>query len=217
MVEPVPAAQAALAHDPRAPRRHPDKHAQATGPTATGHGWLRFVTSVDYSSPADLRTAHRRGFSWQWKRGGSRQLGLWSSPEPVDRRGSFCLVPLGNDWTRGAWCGIRSAPGSGDRRPTGDPTNHRTVLTRSAHLLRQRYGREGHRARKVPGRTVLFDREVLRVLGLAAQKDLLTDHPRAGPPRCALYSTGAEDGSVPSAHRTHSAAPDGTAASRRSS
>lgn len=70
------------------------------------------------------------------------------------------------------------APGSGDRRPTGDPTNHSTVLPGSAHLLRQRHGREGHSAREVPGRTVLSDREVLRVLGLAAQKDLLTDHPR---------------------------------------
>jgi hypothetical protein len=28
------------------------------------------------------------------------------------------------------------------------------------------------------------------VLGLAAQKDLLTDHPRTGAPRCALNSTG---------------------------
>jgi len=98
--------------------------------------------------------------------------------------GRFVWFPWANPWSRGAWCGIRSAPGSGDRRPTGDPTDHSTVLPGSAYLLRQRYGREGHRARKVSGRSVLPDREVLRVLGLAAQKNLLTDLPREGAPRC---------------------------------
>ena len=92
--------------------------------------------------------------------------------------GRFGLSHWATILLRGVWCGIPPAPGSGDRRQTGDATNHSTVLARSAHLLRQRYGREGHRAREVPGRPVLPHREVLRVLGLATQKDLLTDHPR---------------------------------------